>query len=311
MMVPARSDEYPRAPFTRPPSPAKIPRMRTTWRRALGGLVGMGIVTTAAAPAHALDQFDRYFIAGVVISLIPDVTFATYDIVVASKGELPSHGWSVAETALTVPQTSFGYIASVALQGKGNDENSATQVLVLIPTIGVSILSTHGIWSTATTNVRSSVLAGTSAAVGADAALTTGVLTRTFTGHLSSRAVGITGMVFTAPQVAVASYLGATSPSSRAGWIALSAWSGGLFLHGLASAIAGNHNESPPPAPAPAPPAPPLSPALPPGQAPSPAPTAPSARPPLLVPGSLRMGPMIVSDGVASAPGIGVSGVLF
>ena len=303
------------APFTRPPAPAKIPRMQTAWRRALGGLAGLGIVTTAASSAHAsgLDQIEGYFVAAIVVTAVPVVTFATYDIAVAGKGELPSRGWSIAETALTMPQTILGNTLSAALQVSGNDDESALHILILLPTISFSMLSTHGIWSTATTNVRSSVLFGTSAAVGADAALTTGVLARTFTGRLSSRAVGITGMLFTAPQVAAASYLAATSPSSsRGGWIALGAWSGGLFVHGLVSAIAGNHKEdSAPPLPPPAPPDPPSSPAPTLEQAPSPSPPPPNNRPPLMVPESLRVGPMIVTDGVASAPGIGVSGVLF
>ena len=284
-----------------------------TWRRALGGLAGLGIVTTAASPAHAFDHLEAYFVAAIVVSAIPVVTFTTYDIAVAGKGELPGRGWSIAETALTMPQTILGHTLTAGLQAGGDDDDSAFHVIVLVPTIGFSILSTHGIWSTATTNVRSSVLLGTSAAVGADAALTTGVLARTFTGHLSSRAVGITGMVFTAPQVAAASYLAATSPSSsRGGWIALGAWSGGLFVHGLVSAIAGNHKkDSAPPLPPPAPPDPPSSPTPTLEQAPSPSPPPPSNRPPLMVPESLRVGPMIVTDGVASAPGIGVSGVLF
>lgn len=283
--------------------------MRTSWRRVVGGLAGLGIVATAASPARAADQFEAYFIAAIVVSAIPDITFTTYDIYKANQGELPSHAWAVAETALTIPQTIFGHTVCAGLQGSGNDSDSMLHVVLLAPTIGVSILSTHGIWATATTNVRSNVLMGTSVAVGTSATLTTGVLTRTFSGHLSSRPVGIAGMVLTAPQVAVASYLGATEPSSRAGWIALSAWSGGLFLHGLVSAIAGNHGkdlDSPPPVP---PPSPPSSPPL--QQGPSPSPLAPSDRPPLLVPESLRVGPMIVTDGVASAPGIGVSGVLF
>ena len=101
-------------------------------------------------------------------------------------------------------------------------------------------------------------------------------------------------MILTTPQLITATYLGATSPpSSRAGWIALSAWSGGLFVHGLASSIAGSHGDISTPLPAP-PPEPP-----------------PSSRPPLMVPASLRVGPMLVTDGVASVPGIGVSGVLF
>ena len=41
------------------------------------------------------------------------------------------------------------------------------------------------------------------------------------------------------------------------------------------------------------------------------APPGPDSRSPLLVPASLRLGPTVMSDGVATAVGIGVSGALY
>jgi len=276
--------------------------MRTIPRRVLGGLLGIGVVTTAAAPAHASNMFDSYFLAAVAITVIPDVTFATYDIVVASKGELPSSGWSIAETITTVPQTLLFNPMYAAVQDN-DDGKDSLQVLLLVPAAGSAILSTHGIWSAATVNVRPAVLAGSSIAVGVNAALSTGVLANAVNGRFSGRAVGFAGMLLTAPQIAVGSYLSATSPSSnRAGWIGLTAWSGTLFLHGLVSMIRGHESHKVEPAP-PVPPPPPLL--------QQPPPFVPNERPTLLVPASIRVGPTVVSDGVASAPGIGISGVLF
>jgi hypothetical protein len=284
--------------------------MRTTWRRAFAGLVGIGIVTTAAAPAHARSGFEDTLVfvaAGIVIT---DVAFATYGITVASKGELPSPGWAVAETIFTVPQTVAGHVLVGVLQAK-DDEEDALSLLAIVPTIGVSILSTHGVWATATTEVRPGVLAGSSVAVGADLALTTAALVSTRQGRLPGRPVGITTMLFTAPQVAAASYLAATTPAAgRGGWIALGAWSGTLFLHGLIATIAGHSSHDSTPVEAPPPPPPiPLPP--PPANAPPPPLQIPDNRPPLMVPESLRIGPMMVTDGVATAMGIGVSGALF
>jgi hypothetical protein len=266
-------------------------------RRALGALLGIGIVTTAAAPAHAFSGIADAYIYSLVITVLPDAAFATYGIVVAGKGELPSAGLSIAEIAVTAPQTVFYTTVYAAYQGKDDDQEPLPSFF-LIPSAATSILTTHGIWSTATSNVRPGVLAGASIAVGIDAVLTTGVLASTFNGRLSGREIGVATALLTAPQIAVASTLAATSPGpSRAGWIGLSAWSGALFVHGLASAIHGHGDDPPPRAPFPS--------IL---RAPRP---APSSRRPLLGPSSIHVGPVVVSDGVASAPGIGVSGVLF
>jgi hypothetical protein len=288
-------------------------RMRRTWRRALGGLVGMGIVTAASAPARATDSLGGVLVKVAVTALIADVSFAVHGISVAGKGKLPSASWSIAETVVTVPQTIAANVLYVGLASNDSDgDNDGLRAAWLVPTIGVSILSTHGIWATATTNVRPGVLAGSSIAVGADIALTSGVLSSLGAGRLPGRPAGVTTMLFTAPQVAAASYLAATSPSSsRGGWIGLGAWSGTLFVYGLVAAIRGHGGDhfvpvdAPPLPPPPPPPRPAKTPLLPP-----PAPI-PDNRPPLMVPESLRIGPTIVSDGVATAMGIGISGVLF
>lgn len=287
--------------------------MRTTFRQALGGLLGLAIVSTATVPARA--SGDSIFNTLVVVAagiVITDVVFAAHGISVAGKGELPTAGWSIAETVFTVPQTvaSNIFVSTVLLK----DDDDGVHAAALIPTIGVTILTTHGIWGTAVSEshaARPGVLAGSSIAVGADVALTTSILACTFAGKLSGRPVGILNMVFTAPQVAAASYLAATTPASdRAGWIGLSAWSGALFVHGLVSAIHGHGDSQSDPVEAPSPPPPDPLP-TPVNTPPAPLPLVPDNRPPLMVPESLRVGPTIVTDGVATAVGIGISGVLF
>ncbi len=175
-------------------------------------------------------------------------------------------------------------------------DNDGLHAAGLIPTMDVSILTTHGIWATATTDVHPGVLAGSSIVVGIDVALTSGVISSLGAGRFPGRAGGVVTLLFTGPQVAATGYLAAISPASdRGGWIALSAWSGALFTYGLVSAI---HDHG-------------AARAVTTSAPPAPPPLVPDKRPPLIVPESIRLGPTVVSDGVASAVGIGVSGVLF
>ncbi len=79
--------------------------MRTMWRRALGGLVRMGIVTAAATPARASDPLGGVVVTAVVTMLAADVSFAVHGISVAGKSQLPTKEWAIAETIITLPQT--------------------------------------------------------------------------------------------------------------------------------------------------------------------------------------------------------------
>jgi hypothetical protein len=261
--------------------------MRITWRGVLGGLLGLGIVTTATTPARAFSTAADLYIYTLVITALPDAALATYGIAVAAKGELPVRGLSIVETAVTVPQAVFYTTYYTAYQVK-DDNQGSIPLLLLLPATATSILSTHGIWSTATTNVRPGVLAGASIAVGADAVLTTGAIAGAIAGRFSERPIGVATLVLTVPQIAGASYLAATGPAAeRSGWIGLSAWSGALFVHGLISTIRGDRAGV------------------------RSIGTARGERSLPLVPGSLRVGPSVVTDGVVSAPGLAVSGVLF
>jgi hypothetical protein len=70
----------------------------------------MGIVTTVAAPAraNAIETALAVVVASVVIT---DVTFATYGIAVAGKGQLPSKGCRAEASRLAVTLTA-GRLAS-------------------------------------------------------------------------------------------------------------------------------------------------------------------------------------------------------
>jgi hypothetical protein len=107
-----------------------------------------------------------------------------------------------------------------------------------------------------------------------------------FQGRLVNRIAGITQMVLTVPQVIAGSYQLATTPDDRALWITVTAWSGALFVHGLASAIKGKlHKQNEPLCPPPPP---------------------PPEKPPLMVPVSIQWSPAMVSDGIARGPGLGI-----
>src|SRR4029079_4263260 len=98
---------------------------------------------------------------------------------------------------------------------------------------------------------------GGSLAFGADVTLSTIAFAATFQGRLPHRAAGITQLVLPGPQVIRGTYQLATSPADRGVWITMTAWSGALFIHGLASAIKGKlyrpGADIPPPPPPPPP----------------------------------------------------------
>jgi hypothetical protein len=265
------------------------------WRRwTVATTLGLGLTAGRPAPVHADDGGIVALVTLTIGLAIADATFATYDIVVGAKKELPSRGWTIAETVVTAPQT---LLFNGMLWGFGAKEDSGIITGASFPIMGVTALTTHGIWGTASTKVDPVVLVGVSSSIGINTTLTGYNIARAVNRKLGSRSMGIAGMIVTAPQIAVSGVQLGTGASHRGAWIGLTTWSGVLFLHGLASAIWGGRREDPPP---PDPPPPPPPPVDPPGD---------RSKPPLMVPAQIHFGPTMVTDGVARAPGVGIVGV--
>lgn len=262
----------------------------------MAAVLGLGLgLGRPPSEAHAGD-FDGVVLAASIVTglLIADLTFATYNIVVASQAELPSKGWAIAETVLTIPQTLVFNPFFAGLEA--SEKDSPWLVLLMVPTMGVSALTTHGIWSLASDTVHPGTLVGVSAFIGANATMTVGAVGMAFDGRLSNRAVGVAQIVCTLPQVILGGYEIGTRAPDRAGWIGLTAWSGTLLLHGIASSIWGGRRSHDDDA---APPPPP----------PPPSPAGDPQKPPLLVPASIHFAPTMLSNGIARTPGLVVGGV--
>jgi hypothetical protein len=260
----------------------------------LGAGLGLGL---PPREAHARELDGVAVVVAIAAGLvIADLTFTTYDLVVAGQGELPSKGWAIAETAFTVPQT---LILNPLFAGlEASEKDSPALLFLMVPTMGVSVLTTHGIWSLTSSSVHPGTLAGVSGFIGANATMTIGAVSMAWNGRLSNRWVGVAQIVCTLPQVILGGYEIGTRAPDRAGWIGLTAWSGTLLLHGIASAIWGgrrSHGDDTPPLP-------PLPPADPP-------PEGDPEKPPLLVPASIHFAPTMLSNGIARTPGLVVGGV--
>ena len=265
-------------------------------RQAISAALSLGILAGLERPARAdTDGGTVAAVAVVVGFVIADITFGVYDIGSAANGSLPAKPWAIAEAVVTTPEA---VVAGGLLGVFSNErawETDPRTLLLVFPASVFGSLSAHGIWGAATDRIPPAVLFGASPLIGTNVALTSFAIGRAAFGHLGGRPFGVLETVLTAPQVALGGVQASRDAANRPGWIALSAWSGALLVHGIASIIAGPH-ETPPPEPPPPPP---------------PRPTPPEEeKPPLKVPYpyTIRFGPMLVTDGVARAPGMGVVG---
>src|SRR5262249_1538883 len=152
--------------------------------------------------------------------------FFGYDIKVAAQGQLPAKGWAIAETVVASPQTILANGAYVAIAAEG--PKNAVGPLVILPALFTS-MNVHGIWATATTNVRPGALFGYSPLIGTNASLPVAAFARAVRGHLGSRTFGITETVLTAPQVALGGVQMFHDPTNRNIWIAHTAWTTALL----------------------------------------------------------------------------------
>jgi len=267
--------------------------MRHFFARFCAPLLAFGAAITVAASAKAGsgDNDRAIFIVATSVPGAASTVFMAYHIVTAAKGEQPSRTWATAEVAvmalptLVYPMLLIGVDYFVV---EYDPRGVLAIPLLMLGSTGTAMLMTHGIWSLATTRTPPGVVIGGSLAIGADVSMTSLALASAFLGRLPDRVAGISQVVLTVPQLVAGSYALATSPADRGLWITVTAWSGALFVHGFVSAIKGKLHEV-------------VRYYLPPPETPE--------KPPLMVPASLQLSPMMVSDGRALAPGLGIRGV--
>jgi hypothetical protein len=264
-------------------------------RRILSAASALALLAAAERRALAGDNaftglkldldFTALYVA-VGIALAVDSVFVVYDVRAAVQGQLPARGWSIAETVVSAPQTAFANVCSILLNTESDRRES---VAALVLPIAIGSMTTHGIWSTATPDVRPLALFGYSPLISTNASLSAVAIGRAARRRRGTRTFGVVEAVLTAPQIALGGVQMVHDPSNRALWIGHTAWTSALLVHGIASIAAGRDEPPPPPPPLP-----------PPVEVPIVAPV-PQA--------SFHVGPGMVSDGVARVPGITVVGV--
>ncbi|MFO0591567.1 MAG: hypothetical protein U0441_28735 [Polyangiaceae bacterium] len=263
--------------------------MRTIRIAAATALVGL---TFAAAEARASDTGPALVGAAVIGLVGADIAFAAHGLDGAAHNQLARDDWLTAEVIVAGPQA-LG--TSVLLTGfnAADDRELGTiaSALGIIPTACVNALTIHGAWGLADAQqkVPADALAGVSTMLGLNSALTLAAAGRLSRGHLHSRPIGILTTILATPGTAVGVYESTFQRPEQGRWIALTAWSGALLVHGVASALISDEDDEPPPAPPPPPP--PDGPVL-------------QRAAKREAPTMFSIAPTVLSDGVARMPGV-------
>lgn len=305
-------------------------------------LLALGALVLPAREARADDT-------GVIVLAVAlagsafgaDVAFTAYDLGKAPNNKEPDLKWMTAQTIVTSPQAVLGHVPMVF--GAVEKDSPEIAALFLPASIWANQMATFSSWSMASQRVLPGPRYGVSWLIGADLPLTTGAVASLFSDeHYGKAWLDVSEMILCTPQVVLGGYEIARDHENRGGWVALTAWSGTLLLHGTVSLVLaathkkGGDDPNPPPPPPPLPPPPPRPPPYyyndpvqivpdgatpPPAQAPGAAPpngreAPPDAPPPSSPPGPRPTPPKLhadfaptpISDGIRVVPGISVFG---
>lgn len=235
--------------------------MKQARRCALIALLVMSLVV-APRRAHAdAAPFGPVFaVAGAIVlaAFVVNTVFTVHDVNDAAHGDAPTTGWATPEIIVAAPQA---LLLDIGLSYASRDERPSPglQGFLLVTGSWTSALAAHGIWGVAHPETEPLTLFGGATSVGVDTMLFTTDLSCAIEGHLAPRVVGVGAIFLTMPQVVTSAYRASkTAGSERSEWIALTAVSGTLFAHGVASAILGKAgSEGPEPDELPPPPPPP------------------------------------------------------
>lgn len=266
---------------------------RTTGRKVGSALVAGALVLSAAGQARAGTDEDVLIVLGIGVVAM-DLVFTGYALGAAAKGEDADRGWLIAETAFTAPQTA---VLLGALPFVISEERDPAASAMFVPTMMVSTMTAHGVTGLLF-NEEPAEHVGISVVIATNTTLSNAMLTRVFQGELSTVSMAAIQVSATVPQLIVGTIKSATDEEDRARWIGLTAWAGGLFLHGLASLVWADDGNSDSMM------APPVE--MPPPEEPPP-PIARAHR--AVSTPRVRLAPTMVSDGVMMAPGLGLTGV--
>ena len=167
-----------------------------------------------------------------------NVAFLTAGIM-GSRGQ-PVGGLNVLQVILGAPQTAAFNILVAINAEKGNHDSTEHHLgalLLMAPAITGTTLMTYGSLSLGEMESRDDRI-GLAVATGGNLALTAGMLGCAADGRTSPPALMYAQLLITTPLLAFEISQGAAAGSEeRAWWIAETVWSGGIFLHGIASML--------------------------------------------------------------------------
>jgi hypothetical protein len=293
-------------------------------------VAGAALASTLFAYPREAQASGGVEIAAVVVTIVlADLAFTIGNTVYVARNERPDKAWATAGAIVGGPQALVLSIGVPIITTSINDP-AGTSLLVGLSSIP-TFMTIYGAWGASTDTADPGALYGVSWATAGNGMFTLVDIANATNGKLGGRSLGVFEMVATAPQIAVASaQLAKPDLGSKAGWIALDAWAGVLFVHGVAATIVGGPGEELPPIPPEPPPPPPPNPIVPepapmppgpfvpddqdPGRAVPPPPPPPPphgrARPlrrDAVVPGSLSVAPLTLPGGM----GLSLRGALF
>jgi hypothetical protein len=237
-------------------------RIDRRFRAVLVLLVAVALVTTPArhaaadtlsnvqqGVATAFGNFFKGIVAGILtVAIVGPVvvastaTFTIHDGIAVSNPPPASKGWSIAETVVVPPLAAgFDFLTVWATLNDLDTVNTeGSSAFFVLPAGWMNGLATHGIWALAAPQTDTEFLFGGSMVVGIDLAFTAGAIGSATRKHLGGRAFGALEMVATAPAIAVGAYeLATPGRPYKPAFAGLTAWSGALFVHGIAAVATG------------------------------------------------------------------------
>lgn len=231
---------------TRRRGPRRLPRVAV----CAAGIACFAASSLTTIEARA-DDFAEAFIAvsGGALLFGADVAFTAVNVRAAIEQEDLEEGWMIAQTIVTAPQAVLG--DGLMAFGASQDSDQEIVALFLPASIWLNSLATFSTWSLASRQTEVDDRLGVSWMLGANLTLTAAALGGTLssdTGHVPSLAVSVPELLIAIPETIGCAYAISGDDRARGGWIALTAWSSALVIHGTVSLILeGVRGDVPPP----------------------------------------------------------------
>lgn len=189
----------------------------------------------ATSPAHAGDEEEIALVAAAATVVAADVSFVVRNAVLAADGGDAQFEYALTQTLLATPQAVALNGAMVALM---HDHDAPEAFLALhVPAMMTTALAVHGMWTLASPDEDQRFMFLASTAIGVNTMWTSFALGTATSGRNRFEDVpavpGVYEILTTAPGIAVGVHQALETDRFREGWIAISAWSGLLTLHGL------------------------------------------------------------------------------